>query len=309
MLDPQVQAFLDELAALNLPPIDQVGPELAREQMRAERASMGPSAPVARIRDCAVPGPAGEIPIRVYAPENSAPLPVLVYFHGGGWVLGDLDTHHNVACSLANKSGCMVVAVDYRRAPEHKYPAAAEDCYAAAQWLMQNAGSLGGDASRVAIGGDSAGGNLAAAVTLMARDRGGRQPQFQVLVYPVADHSLNTASYRDFAEGYLLSRSMMAWFWDCYLPKPADGQQPYASPLRAKDLRGLPPALVLTAEYDPLRDEGEAYAARLCEAGVPVTLTRYDGMIHAFFSRLDRFELADIAHQQVAAALRKAFGL
>ena len=306
-VDPQVRTFLDELAALGAPPLEQLTPEEARANTAAESALMGEPEPVAKKEDRQVPGPHGPIPIRIYTPEGEGPFGVLVYYHGGGWVVGDIPSHEGICCSLVNAAKCIVVSVDYRLAPEHKYPAAADDSYAATQWVAENAESFGGDPKRIAIGGDSAGGNLTAAVTLMAKDRGGPEIRLQVLVYPVTDFRFDTRSYEENAEGYLLTSVGMRWFWNHYLADEKDGAEPYASPLRAKDLSGLPPAVVLTAEYDPLRDEGEAYAARLGSAGVPTTLTRYSGMIHAFFRRSDRFDKAKKAQAQVAEALRKAF--
>jgi acetyl esterase len=202
----------------------------------------------------------------------------------------------------------VVASVDYRRAPEHKYPVAAEDAFAATRWIAAHAAHLGLEARRLAVGGDSAGGNLAAAVTLMARERGGPPLGFQLLVYPVTCHGFDTPSYRECADGYLLTRDGMRWFWGHYLGRAEEGGQPHASPLLAPDLAGLPPALVITAEYDPLRDEGEAYAARLREAGVSVTLTRYPGMIHGFFRMLNFVDQARAARDESAAALRKALG-
>jgi acetyl esterase len=233
---------------------------------------------------------------------------MLVYFHGGGWVIGSLDTHDNSCRTLANSTGAIVVSIDYRLAPEHKFPAPLEDCYAAASWVVANAASLGGDAERVAIGGDSAGGNLTAAVALMARDKGGPRFTHQLLVYPVTDAACDTRSYVENAEGYFLTKVSMLWFWNHYLRERLDGENPYASPLRAEDLKGLPPATVLTAEYDPLRDEGEQYGARLKEAGVPTRITRYDGMIHGFFGMGDVLPQAKDAMREAAAALRQSFG-
>lgn len=306
-LDPQVREFLDELAALDPPPLTDLTPEEARANTLAETVLMGPAEPVAKKEDRQIPGPHGPIPIRIYTPEGEGPFGVFVYYHGGGWVVGDIPSHEGVCCALANGAGCVVVSVDYRLAPEYKYPAAADDCYAATKWVAENAESFGGDSSRIAVGGDSAGGNLAAVVTLMARDRGGPAICFQVLVYPVTDFNFNRPSYVENAEGYFLTREGMQWFWNHYLGDERDGAEPYASPLREKDLSSLPPALVLTAEYDPLRDEGEEYAARLRTAGVPTRLTRYDGMIHAFFRRTDQFARAEEAQAEVAEALRKAF--
>lgn len=198
-----------------------------------------------------------------------------------------------------------MVSVDYALAPEHKFPAPVEDCYAAAKWVAENANAIGGDPTRIAVGGDSAGGNLAAVVAIMARDRGTPPLVYQLLVYPVINFAFDTQSYRECADSYGLTKDDMAWFWNLYLPSEADGHNPYASPLRAQDLRGLPPALVITAEFDPLRDEGEAYAARLREAGVPAVCTRYNGMIHAFLSM--PFDQGKKARQEAAAGLRSAF--
>jgi len=235
-------------------------------------------------------------------------MAVLVFFHGGGWVIGNLDTHDMVCRALANAAGCLVVSVDYRLAPEARFPAAAEDCYAATAWVAEHARSLGGDGSRIAVGGDSAGGNLSASVALMARDRGGPPIAFQLLIYPVAAADFETASYRACAEGYGLSRADMIWFWDHYVPDTRDRANPYVAPLGADDLSGLPSALVITAEYDPLRDEGEALAAKLSAAGVPTTLARYDGQIHGFVSNYTVMEQGRVAIDQAAAALRTAFG-
>ena len=307
VIDPQVQEFLEELKSLGAPPPETLSPAEARALHAAGAETLGPPEPVAAIEDRTVPGPAGEIPIRIYVPEGTGPFPVFVYYHGGGWVLGSIATHDGLGCAIANAARCVVVSVEYRLAPEHTYPAAVDDAYAATAWVVENAGLIGGDSRRVAVGGDSAGGNLAAAVCLMARDRQTFNPVLQVLIYPITDASLDTPSYLENAEGYLLTRASMKWFWECYLDDEEDGCQPHASPLRAGDLGRLPPALVITAEYDPLRDEGEAYAARLRDAGVPVTLTRYDGMIHAFIRRTAIFDKARTAMQEVADALKQAF--
>lgn len=306
-IDPQVQAFLDELTALGAPPLHSLSPEEARRVAAADAHALGPPERMAEVEDRVVPGPGGRIPIRVYTPQVTGPSPVLVYFHGGGWVLGSILTHDATCREIANAAGCTVVSVEYRLAPEHKYPAAVDDAYAATQWVFENADQIGADPHRVAVGGDSAGGNLAAAVCLMARDRASFLPVLQVLIYPIVNYDLNTPSYRENGEGYFLTRETMEWFWECYLRVEEDGRQPYASPLRAESFAGLPAALVITAEYDPLRDEGEAYAARLRDAGVPVTLTRYEGMIHAFFRRTAEFDKASAAMQEVSNALKRAF--
>ena len=304
-LDPGLKLVLDQLAANPGPQLHELPVAQARiffDQMQLPR----PEVKVAAVEDRRLPGPAGEIPVRVYRPEGRAPLPALVYFHGGGWVIGSLETHDGSCRDLANRIGCVVVSVDYRLAPEARYPAAAEDCYAATKWVAGNAKALGVDAARLGIGGDSAGGNLAAVVALMARDRGGPALRHQLLIYPVTDADFSRASYRENAEGYLLTTKAMEWFWGHYVPDPARRQEPYAAPLRAKELSGLPPAFVLTAEYDPLRDEGEAYAKRLQQAGVKTRLQRYDGAIHGFFAMGLLAEVARKAVDDAAAEARKA---
>jgi acetyl esterase len=208
---------------------------------------------------------------------------------------------------LTNRAGCVVVSVDYRLAPEHKFPAAVEDAYAATRWVANNISTVQGDPARIAVGGDSSGGNLAAAVTLMARDRGEPSLIYQILVCPVTNHDFNTLSYQEYADGYLLTKNSMVWFWNHYLKDDNDGRHPYASPLQAQDLSGLPPALIITAEYDPLRDEGEAYAARLQKAGVSVVTKRYDGMIHGFFEMAALLDTSQLAIEDAAQALRSAF--
>jgi acetyl esterase len=307
-LDPQARALLDQLAARGDPPVTALTPQEARAQMVQATARLGEPPAIARVEALTVPGPGGAIPVRILAPQGKAPLPALVYFHGGGWVVGSIDTHDALCRALANAAGVTVVSVDYRLAPEHKFPAAAEDAYAATAWVAAHAAEIGVDPARLAVGGDSAGGNLATVVALMARERGGPRLVYQILIYPITDFNLETASYRENADGYFLTREAMAWYWGHYLANEADGQHPYASPLRASDLRGLPPALVITAEFDPLCDEGEAYAARLAAAGVPVTLTRYDGMIHGFLRRPVQLDRARGALVEAAAALERAFG-
>ena len=307
-LDPQARALLDQLNAAGLPPLSALPVPAAREVALQLRDMGGTPEVVAQVAEHTASGAAGTIPLRVYTPAGRPPFPALIYFHGGGWVIGNLDTHDGVCRALTNAAGCVVVSVDYRLAPEHKFPAAADDAYAAACWAAANAAVIGIDPTRLAVGGDSAGGNLAAVVALMARDRGTPRLRLQLLVYPVTDARMNTASYRDNADGYFLTRDMMQWFWNHYLRSAADGENPYASPLRATDLRALPPAVVMTAEYDPLRDEGEAYAAQLRAAGVPVQLTRYPGMIHGFFGMASIMDQAKTAIAEAAAALRRAFG-
>ena len=239
---------------------------------------------VANVQDRKIKTLNGDVPIRIYTPDGDGPHPILVFFHGGGWVIGDLDTHDATCRVLTNAVKCITISVDYRLAPEHKFPAAPEDCYEATKWAMLNAASFGGDPNHIAVGGDSAGGNLAAAVALMSGDRGAPSLCYQLLLYPVTNHSFDTVSCKENGEGYLLTKDSMVWFWDHYLENDEAGESPYASPLQAKYVNSPPPGIVITAEFDPLRDEGEAYAKRLQDAGAAIKATRYDGTIHGFFS-------------------------
>lgn len=305
-LDAEVRALLEEWDAEGSPPLESLPPvEARKEAAESLRELRGEAEPVASVGDLCIPGPAGEIGIRVYTPEAETPRPGVLYFHGGGWVVCDLDTHDTLCRSLANRAGAVVVAVDYRLAPEHKFPAAVEDAYAAMLWVSANAAQFGIDPKRIAVCGDSAGGNLAAVVSLKCRDQGAPMPALQALVYPVTNlDSFDTASYKEFAEGYSLSAPLMEWFREHYLAQPEDGADAYASPLLVRNLSALPPAVIVTAECDVLRDEGEAYASRLKAAGVSVTCTRYAGMIHPFFSMQGKLAAARQALAQVAAAVR-----
>ncbi len=305
-VDPQLQPLLDLLAQAGAPPITTLEPEAARALMAAMKRNARP-VEVHAVSDHAAPGPAGDVLVRVYAPEGDGPFPLLVWLHGGGWVLGSVDESDPVARGLSVAGGCVVASVEYRLAPEHPFPAGLEDCWAALRWCVDHAAELRVDPSRVAVGGDSAGGNLATVCAQLARAEGGPDLCFQLLVYPVVDFDLTTPSMVDNAEGYLLSRSIMEWFYDHYA-EPSQRTDPRAAPLRADDLAGLPPALIITAEYDPLRDEGEAYGRRLAEAGVPTTVSRYDGMIHSFFSMTAFADRAVEAEAEAGAALRRAFG-
>jgi len=308
-LDPQMKIILDAFNAAGPMFLRAETAEQARAKMRALlEANQIPAPAIYRVEDRHIAGADGQIAARIYTPEGSPPMGVLVYFHGGGWVLGDLESHDRVCRALANGAGCVVVSIDYRLAPEHVFPAGAMDCYAATQWVAENAASFGADRSRMAVGGDSAGGNLAAAVSLMARDRGGPAINFQLLLYPVPDCALDTPSQKEFTEdGYVLSRADMEWFWKNYLDRAAEKNNPYACPLRAKNLSGLPPALVLTASHDPLRDEGERFAERLIAAGVKVTCTRYEGVTHGFVSFADALDKGKEGIRQAADALKAAF--
>jgi acetyl esterase len=305
-LDPQARAYLDAVAALGGADPRTITPTEMRAQMAARRQhfAVAPQ-PVARVEDRTVPGPDGDVPIRVYTPDAAGPLPVLVFYHGGGWVIGSIETHDNICRALANLTPCMVVSVEYRLAPEARFPAGLEDCYAATRWVAEHGAELGCDPTRLAIGGDSAGGNLTAAVALLARERGGPRIAFQLMIYPVIDSDFETGSYREVAEGYGLTRDGMQYFWELYLEDPADMTNPLAAVLRA-DLAGLPPALVITAEYDPLRDEGDAYAAKLKAAGVPVEHASYPGQIHGFFNVGTMMQMGDVAVERAARSLAAA---
>jgi acetyl esterase len=307
-LDPRVQAYLDTLASAGEPPQHTMSVEDARAGFLGLAALADEPLVVGSVKNREIPGPESQIPVRNYTPEGIGPFPLLVYFHGGGWVLGNLDVHDAVCRALTNAAGCVTVSVDYRLAPEYKFPAAPEDCYAVTRWVAENAGGFNGDPTRIAVGGDSAGGNLAAVVTLMARDRGGPKLVYQLMIYPITNYSFDTPSYQENARGYSLTKDDMVWFWDHYLPSEDDGKHPYASPLQAQDLSNLPPAMVITAEYDPLRDEGEQYAARLQEAGNQVTVRRYNGMIHGFFRMGAVVDQGRQAIEDVAACLRSTFG-
>lgn len=306
-LDPAAKAMMEQLQSGGGLRIEQMTPSEARQAFSAMSALDGELVEVASVTDAAASGPAGSIPVRIYRPRDGEVLPVVLYFHGGGWVIGSLDTHDNTCRRLAMAADCVVVSVDYRLAPEHPYPAAVEDCFATLRWICDNAAALRLDGARVAVAGDSAGGNLAAVVAQMARDHGGPSLCFQLLIYPATDSACDSASMVENAEGYFLTRDGMRWFWENYLGKPAAARAPYNSPLHAEDLSGLPPAYVITAEYDPLRDEGEAYARRLSESGVSVRTRRYEGMIHGFVSMAGMLSQGAEAVRDAAALLRMTF--
>jgi acetyl esterase len=310
-LDPQAHAVLERLARAKLPSYAEIGAPAARVLYRETRAHLSAPPPeVARVEALRAPGPEGEIALRLYRPLGTGSmekLPALVYFHGGGWTIGDLDTHDVPCRELANRARCIVVAVDYRLAPEHKFPAALDDALAATHWVVREAATLGIDANRVAVGGDSAGGNLAAVVALELRDAGGPRLTMQVLIYPATDMAADTPSHAAFAEGHMLTRESILWFMGNYLPGPADVADWRASPLRARDLACLPEAYVMTAGFDPLRDEGRAYAERLEAAGVKVTYECYGGQIHGFITMGGAIAAANHAIYRAAQTLRAAF--
>ncbi|MEU6560300.1 alpha/beta hydrolase [Nocardia nova] len=280
----------------------------ARRQLAARPAAPVDSIPVAAVVDSTVESANGvDIPVRVYTPHGaSGPLPVIMFCHGGGFVICSVDSHDQFCREMANSTAAVVVSVEYRRAPEHRFPAAAEDAYAVLCWIAATAEDFGGDPARIAVAGDSAGGNLAAVAALMARDRSGPAVAAQVLMYPMLDPTRSSESYRDNAQGYFVTDDHLRWYWAQYLGE-GDGADPYAAPLLA-DPSDLPPAHIATAEFDPLRDEGEAYGRRLATAGVPVEVHRYDGMFHGFMTMGDVLPETAVANERAFAALRRAFG-
>jgi acetyl esterase len=293
-IDPQAKAYLERMASLGLPPTEQQTPEEARAMAEERAAALyGPTEDVHAVEDFEVDG----VPVRLYAPAGAADGPIVVYFHGGGWVIGSLDTHDGVGRALANRTGCRIAAVHYRLAPEHRFPAAVDDCWNVTRWAFEQT-------SRVAVAGDSAGGNLAAVVALRARDAG-LALAYQALVYPVIDHRFDTASYAANAEGCGLTLAGMRWYWDQYLGD-ADGAHPDASPLRAASLAGVAPALVVVCGLDPLRDEGVAYAERLRASGVPAEVSEYEDMIHGFLRMPAVIDRGRDVQDEVGRALREA---
>ncbi|SDK64050.1 acetyl esterase [Catalinimonas alkaloidigena] len=321
----QMQRVLDVYGSFNAPPLETLSPSNARkmptlknavEEMAAE--SLGARAtqllkpmpePVGKVSHIVMPSSEGDLLARVYTPKGDGPFPVLVYFHGGGWVIANLDVYEPSCRALCNAAGCIVVSVAYRQAPEHKYPAAVNDAYAATQWVLTNARQLNGDPTRVAVGGESAGANLATVTCLKTIREGGQKPLMQLLIYPVTDARMAYPSYEEHREAVPLHAAMMPWFWQHYLENEVDGQQPYASPVLADedDLNELPPATIITAEIDPLRDEGEAYAQRLKEVGVAVEAKRYEGVTHEFFGLAGVVDTAQEALAYAATHLKRAF--
>jgi acetyl esterase len=300
-LHPQARALLDQVEESGLPPLNELSPADARIQATTLNEFVGAGPEVAVVEDFTIPSTAGEIAARRYVPDD--PAATILWLHGGGWVICDLDSHDAMCRMLANSSGCRVIAVDYRRAPEHPFPAPLEDCWDALGWVASEYAG-----QPLILGGDSAGGNLAAVCTRRACDRGGPELALQVLVYPVTEYDMTKASYAQHGSGNetFLTMGEMAWFWNAYIPDPIERGQAEASPLRAADLSGLPPAIVLTAEYDPLRDEGVEYAERLRSAGVPVTHHHYGDMIHAFFSLVNLLDRGTEAVTQVGGEIRAA---
>jgi len=304
-LAPEYQAMLAELAENPGPAFTSLSAEEGRAMYRLMRP-VNPDLKVATVLDRSIESAAGTIPVRIYTPAGKGPFPVYVNYHGGGWVIGDLDTADAACRDLCNTVGCVVVSVDYRLAPEHVYPAAVEDSYAALVWVADNMPLLNGN-GRLAVGGESAGGNLAAVVCQMARNEDGPRIDFQLLLYPVTDSDLTRQSYIDNGTGYILETATMAWFWDHYCPDLGTRTQPYASPIRAHDLSNLPPALVIVAEFDPLRDEGLAYAQALEAAGTRAEAVCYEGLVHDFFATAQIFKASRPGFEHACRALQAAF--
>jgi acetyl esterase len=314
VLDPVVQKLLDDIVAAGYPPIYTLTPPDARNALAGFQTQPKHLPPTTVEDEVLNVGPTGRVPIRIVRPEGVAgPLPVVMYFHGGGWMLGDRNTHDRLIREIAHESRAAVVFVDYDRAPEAKFPIANEQAYAATKYVAENGSTLGLDGGRLAVAGDSAGGNMAAVVALMAKERGGPKIDLQVLFYPVTDASMTQESYRTFAEGYWLLAKAMTWFWDAYVPDASSRQQIHVSPLNSTldELRGLPPAVVLTSENDVLRDEGEAYSRKLWQAGVPVAATRILGTIHDFalINQLAETPGVRAAIAQATGAIRAVFGI
>jgi acetyl esterase len=307
-LDPKVRELLNLRA--DTPPVGTVPVQTMRQETPAQMAElyrMGlVSMPVAAVEDRVIPGPGGDLPVRVYTPEGSGPFAIVVFFHGGGWVLGNLDTHDPFCRALCSGAGCLVVSVGYRLAPENRFPAAVDDALAATRWVAEHAAEFGGDPRRIALAGDSAGGNLSAVTALRARDEGEPTLRGQLLIYPTLGyHTPPTPSYIENAEGYGLTRQAVVWFFEQYLADKSQAANPHAAPLLAPDLSGLPPTLVITAEYDVLRDEGAWYVERLRAAGVPARLSRYDGVSHRFAELIGILDQAGRAREEMCAWLRE----
>lgn len=308
-LDPILKGLLDQMSANPMPKIWEIPPAAGREMYKGMAAMLDPqNVPIGKVEDRKIPGPGSEIPIRIYTPVGggAGALPAVVFFHGGGFVIGDLSTHDALCRQLANEAKARVIAVDYRLAPEHKFPAAADDCFAALSWVASQASTIGVDANRIAVCGDSAGGNLAAVVCQLAKKAGGPHIVYQVLMYPTTIAHAQTGSMKMFEKGYFLEREGMDWFFDAYVPAGQDLKDPKLAPFWG-DVKGLPPAYVITAGFDPLKDEGKQYADKMAAAGVPVTYKDYPAMVHGFFNMSAVVPQAKDAIHDVAAKLRDAF--
>jgi acetyl esterase len=304
-LDPQIEAVLDEMRAMGAKPFEALSVPEARVAAWGFEGLQGPPEEVAAVEHRFIPGPTADLPIRIYTPEGEGPFPALVYLHGSGWVVLNIGICDTTMRALANSTGCVVVAVNYQKAPEHPFPVPLEDCWAGLLWTFEHAGELNVDATRIGVAGDSAGGNLAAVMCLRAREEGAPRIAFQALIYPATEHGWDTGSARRNAEGYLLQRESMRWFWNHYIPDKSVVDDWRVSPLRAADHSNLPPAFIATAEFDPLRDDGLAYADKLRDAGVPVTYNEYAGMIHGFYWMQGVADGARRLHAALARAVRE----
>lgn len=309
-LDPQVRAVLDAAKKANLPELWQLTPDEARAEYRRRVNRVKADIDIYRTEDRSIDGPDCEVPVRIFTPrkvKSQEKLPALIWYHGGGYVIGDLDTHDSVCRALSNEADCIVVSVDYRLAPEFKFPAAVDDCVTALKWVAKHADEINVDATRIALGGDSAGGNLATVVAILARESGFPKIVFQLLVYPVTAPEPETKSHYAFAEGYMLTRKTITWFFEHYIRSSKDTQDFRYAPLETDDLSSLPPSLVIVAGYDPLRDEGIEYAEALIHAGNRVRLSNYEGMTHGFYLMGGVIDAANRAVSESAAMLREAF--
>jgi acetyl esterase len=308
-IDPKAEYLLKKMAEMGMKPLSGMSPEEARQMILNSMRDAGPTRPVASVADRMIPGPAGDLVIRVYSPHGTGPFPLLVFFHGGGFVLGDINSHDPICRELCEGAGCVVMSVEYRLAPENKFPAATDDALAAIRWAAEHASHMGADPERIAVAGDSAGGTLSAVTALRIRDQGGPPLCGQLLIYPATDfYKPGTPSLRE-NSGYFITIEDMEWFMNHYLNDESEADNPYAFPMRAEDLSNLPPALVITGECDPLRDEGEMYAARLKSAGVPVRLIRYEGMIHGFFNFVGLLEQSGEAMYEACSWLKDVFSV
>ena len=310
-LSPETLDFMAKMAELDMPAFGECSAEELRAATERRGKIMPPAIePVRKVIRRKIDGPDGEIPLRIYVPQDAEPpYPVIMVFHGGGWTIRSFELEGPTSRGLANRVGALVISVQYRLAPETRFPGAADDCYAAAMWALENAQEFGGDPSNMAVAGTSAGGNLSAAVSMMARDRGVPNIAHQVLFCPVIDHNFDRGSYDEFADGYGLTKFGMQWFWENYVGPNGDGEHPYASPIRADDLSGLPDATVIVAECDVLRDEGEDYAAALQSAGVDTRLTRYEGVLHGFNCQTGHIHAAEAALDEAADRIKRSFAI
>jgi acetyl esterase len=303
---PQVAALLEQMREAGQPPFEHMSVPEARQAAWAFADLQGPGPEVASVQHRFIPGPTADLPVRIYTPEGQAPFPAIVYFHGSGWVILNIEICDPTMRALANDSGCVVVAVNYQKAPEHKFPVPFNDAWASTCWVAEHAEELGIDPARIAVGGDSAGGNLAAAVAIKAREEGGPALAYQLLVYPATEYDLDTPSCLENAEGYLLQRESMRWFWGHYLDGATDVPDWRAFPMRAASLADLPPALVVTAEFDPRRDDGRRYADRLRAEGVQITYREHAGMIHGFYWMQAVLDQSRNLHEEIAREVRAA---